>query len=328
MTRKFKARYVAVPISAVALFLVAWVMFAVVTGIFSWQWFNDRAVVANYQPEQEVASMVDASGMNETGKFYFYTGTPELNSSSEFNENCADVINEQSIVLGCYTGQIYIFDVTDERIAGVKDVTAAHEMLHAAYDRLAFWERERVDNLITAQLEQTTDQKILALVAAYDQLEPGYRTNELHSIFGTETRELSTELNEYYARYFSDRERVVAAAERYEGVFYEMEARVIELEQKMTVLESEINTESANYEAEYNSLSRDIDTFNAAVYNDETVFYARRNALIARQNQLNAQADSVNAKIDEYNRYVEELQVLGREAQTLQDNINSQSDRL
>ena len=30
----------------------------------------------------------------------------------------------------------YIYNVNDERLNGLKEVTAAHEMLHAAYERL------------------------------------------------------------------------------------------------------------------------------------------------------------------------------------------------
>jgi hypothetical protein len=263
--------------------------------------------------------------MNSNGKFYFYTGTPALNNSTEFNVNCADVISEQSIVLGCYTGKIYIFNVTDERIAGVKTVTAAHEMLHAAYERLGLWEKERIDNLITKQFEQTTDQKILDAVAIYDKLEPNYRINELHSIFGTEVRDLSDELAEYYGRYFSNRDLTVSAAEQYEAVFRQMEQRAVELETQLTVLESEVNTMTADYESKYYVLSRDIDVFNSTTFTNEAAFYGQRNALLARQNQLNVLADTINTKIDQYNQYAKELQNLGREAKKLQDNIDSQA---
>ena len=306
--------------------LVSFLAFAGLTNTFTPQWIMDRVVVASFQPSPEISRLVDGSGMGERGEFYFFTGTPELNNSADFNRNCADVINEQSIVLGCYTGRIFIFDVTDERIAGVRYVTAAHEMLHAAYDRLGILEKIRINNLLDQQLSQTTDQRILDLVAIYDELEPGHRLNELHSIFGSEVRDLSSELAEYYTRYFSNRDLSVAAAEKYEEVFIKMEQRATELEAQLSSLGQEIEELSAVYDRDFVQLNRDIDYFNNRTFYDEAEFYAQRNTLLYRQAQLNARADSINAKIEQYNQYIEELQALGRDAEQLQNNINSQAD--
>ncbi len=88
--------------------------------------------------------------MNDTGEKLFYVHDPQLLSSQAFNEQCPAA--EKSIVLGCYDGVgIYIFDVQDERLAGVEEVTAAHEMLHAAYDRLSPSRR----NLSTSSLKRS-----------------------------------------------------------------------------------------------------------------------------------------------------------------------------
>ena len=38
----------------------------------------------------------------------------------------------KTAVLGCYANrEISIFNVTDQRLDGIREVTAAHEMLHA-----------------------------------------------------------------------------------------------------------------------------------------------------------------------------------------------------
>ncbi|GHU07766.1 hypothetical protein FACS189431_2850 [Alphaproteobacteria bacterium] len=327
--KKSKARII-VPIAVVAALVVVWQVVANLTGFLSGQWFSDRITVAVYQPSALVADLADGSGMNDDGKFYFYTGVPQIDDRDDFNVDCADAMNEESIVLGCYDGNIYLFDVTDERISGVKYVTAAHEMLHAAYDRLGPIEKNRVDNLLADQLDATTDQRILDLVEIYDTTEPGYRLNELHSIFGTEVRDLSPELSTYYVRYFDDRDRVVAASEKYEAVFEQMERQANDLDAQMASLEAEITSLSDGYDARVAQLSRDIDSFNARAstyggFASESVFYAQRNALIARQNQLNAEADTINAKIDTYNQCVADLQALGREAEKLQHSIDSRS---
>ena len=82
----------------------------------------------------EISELADATGMSETGRRIFFASTPELDDADDFNTHCP--VDEQ-IVLGCYTArEIYLYRVTDERLQGTNEVTAAHEMLHAAYERL------------------------------------------------------------------------------------------------------------------------------------------------------------------------------------------------
>jgi hypothetical protein len=322
---KRKVWSVWLPIVGAVVLLVGLLTAAGLTNTMTPQWISDRIVVASFEPSAEITALADGSSMNDTGRFYFFTGQPELNDSAQFNANCADVLNEQSIVMGCYTGRIFIFNVTDERIAGVRYVTSAHEMLHAAYDRLGILEKNRVDGLISQQLENTTDQNILNLVKVYDELEPGHRLNELHSIFGTEVRDLNDELSEYYNRYFNDRIVVVSAAEQYEDVFRQMEKRANEQEARLVNLSQEIEVLSASYEADVKQLNSDIDRFNVHEFSSEAEFYAQRNTLVSRQAELGFRADSINTKINQYNQYIEELRAIGREIDKLHDHINSQS---
>lgn len=326
MAKKTNKKPIVLPVVLIVGVLVAWQIVASLTGFLSHRWFADQITVAIYNPTGEIVDLADGSGMNDTGKFYFYASIPSLNTAHEFNINCADVMDEHTTVLGCYTGQIYIFDVTDDRIAGAKYVTAAHEMLHAAYDRLGPIEKLRIDNLIDKQLERTADDRILELVRAYDQSEPGQRLNELHSIFGTEVRDLLPELSEYYDRYFSDREKSILSSEQYLGVFYQLEKQAADIEEKMILLESEIEVLTADYEAGYDQLSIDIDSFNATTFTSEAELNWQRNNLIYRSNQLDSNVDIINFKIDQYNQYIDDLQSLGREAVKLQNSLDSQSN--
>ncbi len=84
-------------------------------------------------------------------------------------------------------------------------VTAAHEMLHAAYAELAPGQRRRVDQLLDQAFEASADQRLRDTLAEYADAEPGQRHNELHSILPTEVAELSPPLERYYQRYFEDR---------------------------------------------------------------------------------------------------------------------------
>ena len=319
-----------IPIIIFIVAIVGFVAYGKITNHLSDQWFLDRIAVSNYEPSAEIEELVEKSSMNDEGRLMFYASKPELNERVEFNENCKDLLNESSMVLGCYNGQIYIFKITDERIKGVKYVTSAHEMLHAAYDRLGIFERNHINELVAEEVSKTKDPNILEQLKLYSELEPGHETNEMHSILGTESRELSPELEEYYSRYFYDRSIVVNEHEKYKGVFDELADRADEIEQKMAALETEINIQRSNYEASTRKLSNDIDVFNLEAdngsYSSEASFYARRNEIIAEQNTLSRQVDDINLLINEYNEYVVELQALGRDVQILQNSLDSKKE--
>lgn len=322
------SKTLAIVVLSVSAFLM--VGLANATNIGTPQWFMDQYVVRNYEPSAEIAALVDGSGMNELGEFYFYSGQPSLDGAEQFNINCAELLNEESNVLGCYNGRIYLFDVTDQRIAGIKNVTAAHEMLHAAYDRLSIFDKNYVNELIEKELSQTQDQNVLELVELYADLEPGQEINELHSIFGTESANLSTELEEYYRKYFSDRGKVISENSKYKAVFDDMKSQAEMVEEKMRVLNSEIDILQKQYFVDAEKLNRDIDDFNSRAdsgygFGSEAIFNAERNNLIYRQGALKAQLDLLNTRIDEYNGYVEELRALGKAVNALSSELNSQS---
>jgi hypothetical protein len=303
------------------------------TGVLTPRWLIDQATVLGYRPSEAVKDLSRGSGLSQHGQWVFYAATPQVDQREQFNDNCANVINEMSIVLACYTGQIYVYDVTDERISGVKYVSAAHEMLHAAYDRLPWLERYRVDSMLKRELSLITNERILELIKIYDTTEPGQQLNELHSILGTEVRNLSPELEAYYARYFTDRMMVVGESEHYEAVFTQMSRRADELSQQIEAQSDSIEKRRADYEAKLAALNVDITTFNRRASTDggfasQAAFNRARQSLVGRSNALNAEMQQLNADIDHYNQMVLDLQALGRDAEALQNNMNSQSNVL
>ena len=114
----------------------------------------------DYAPTQEISLLAESSGMNDRGKKYFYVHDPALLDKAAFTSSCT--VGEETIVLGCYiTNQrIYLYNVDDERLAGVEEVTAAHEMLHAAYDRLSPAEKERTNALLEEAYSRVTDERL------------------------------------------------------------------------------------------------------------------------------------------------------------------------
>src|SRR3989344_1018679 len=122
-----------------------------VLGLLNLQAINDWLRLRNYDPPSAIAAIAKADQMTDNAKDLFYVTRPELiNQANDFRQACPSF--EQTIVLGCYrsglSSAIYIYDVPDARLDGVVEVTAAHEMLHSAYDRLGQDEKNRIDGLL------------------------------------------------------------------------------------------------------------------------------------------------------------------------------------
>lgn len=289
----------------------------------------DQVTVWRFTPSSELVSLANRAGLNDEGKFYLYASQAEISSESEFNTACGSLQNERTVVLGCYTGndgRIYIYDVTDTQLDGVRETTAAHEMLHAAYDRLSNSEKDYVDGLLEAQEKTITDSRLLNLIAEYKKSEPNEVVNELHSIFGTEVRSLSPELEAYYKKYFANREEVVALKEKYEKVFTDLAAKQTALVNELNSIASEVNTRQKAYELALSSLNADIESFNQWAQSGvatKSQYNAKRAELEARISGLDAERVAINAEIDSYNAKKAELDKLNIQAATLNQSIDS-----
>ena len=209
---------------AIPLVLALALLAGTIWAVYNQQAIIDRFVVASYQPTQEVNDIVDNIQLTDDGKFYFFAAQPEINNREQFRDNCSNR-DKESIILGCYVSpqHIFIFDIDDDRLTGVKEVTSAHEMLHVAYDRLSSSEKQRVNGLLEEELAKITDEKLQQRLSVYERTEPGEKFNELHSIIGTEILSLSPELESYYSKYFINRKAVAEMAVQYERLFRELQ---------------------------------------------------------------------------------------------------------
>lgn len=246
----------------------------------------------DYEPPTEIVALREGVGFTEEGEKLFYVHYPELRTKENFTGTCSQ--NEHTIVLGCYIShsKIYVFDVDDERLEGVEEVTAAHEMLHAVYDRLSGTELQRIDDLVMGVYEQITDEHLLATIATYEARDPSIVPNELHSILATEYEELPEELEAHYAKYFSNRQDIVAKASAYADEFRKREAQL------------------EKYDAQLSSLKKQIDQLNSDVAQLSTALNTERQQLEALENnpeQYNAAVPSYNAKVRDYNQTVSTL---------------------
>ena len=154
-----------------------------------WQRQNilDAWALRGYEPSVKITALATNAGMSDKGRKIFYVTHPEVQDKAAFYKSCEE--GETSVVLGCYKPRdgIYLLRVDDARLAGVEEVTAAHEMLHAAYARLSFSEKKRLTNLINDTYNNLTDPTIDAKVKLYKESGADV-TNELHSILGSTSR--------------------------------------------------------------------------------------------------------------------------------------------
>ncbi len=280
----------------------------------------------NYAAPAQIVKLADDTTMNEKTRRLFYVYRPSLEDKSAFNAHCSNT--EQTIVLGCYIEHqgIYLYEVPDPRLSGVIQVTAAHEMLHAAYDRLSSKERTRIDKLTNEYAKTITDERLKETVENYRKKDPSVVPNELHSILGTEVRNLPTELEQYYTRYFTNRKAIVDYADAYKQSFTDREKEVSSLDSKLSALKNQIDTlnatletQQANLKANYEALQQQKRSGNVEGYNQSVPGYnqavAAYNASVNRERQM----------VAEYNTLVEQRNNLALEENELIKALDSRS---
>jgi hypothetical protein len=292
------------------------------------QFVADQLSVWQYRPNEEIATLADRSDMTDTGKFYFYSSQPKIESSQQFNNLCSRQENSTAI-LGCYNGRnIYIYNVTDQQLDGIREVTAAHEMLHAAYQRMSSSEKQTINQLLETEYAKLKDNKEFAeRMAFYARTEPGERDNELHSVIGTEVSGISSELEAHYTRYFTDRSKVIALHAKYANVFAGLQARGDQLSEQLTQLGNTIEQESSAYNNGVSQLNKDIDSFNARAksgeFATEEVFQSERNTLTSRADQLDTKRVAINSEVVQYNSLRQELEGVAGQSEALNRSIDS-----
>jgi SecDF, P1 head subdomain len=247
---------------------------------------------------EQMIELVDRTTMTASARVIVGRANPRLDDKERFRSDCKTPEASSTLVLGCYVrGEVFVLRVDRPDLAPVMVVTTAHEMLHAAYERLPTRERARVDALLDDFYATVQDEQFRALVDSYDRDEPGHRSSELHSLVPTQIATLSPELERYYRRYFRDRAAIVADLQRYNGVFLELKARSDQLRGELDALKAQLadldtRLESAKGRAEQLT---------------DQIASLRGEGRIAESNNL---VDAQNTAVDEYNGLVEEYNTL------------------
>jgi hypothetical protein len=296
----------------------------IAVGFLQRQAIVDWARLRNYQPSAEVAALVSRTTMDAKAKHIFYVAHPQLSDRDTFSSQCPG--GEETIVLGCYVSNlhIYIFNVSDPRLEGVREVTAAHEMLHAAYARLSGKERARIDALTAQTFDSLQDSRVQETIAAYRAKDASVVPDELHSILGTEVRNLPPELETYYKRYFINRSVVVAFSEKYEAVFGERKALEDSYVAQLKQLQDQIDADNAQIKSDEQALQNEFAQLESRRNEaDPAQFNTRAAAYNAKVRSFNAQVAAANRLIDQYNVIYEKYKAIVLEENDLVKAIDS-----
>lgn len=281
-----------------------------------------------YQPPAPIAAIADATAMTDYGRKVFYVNHPELLSKSAFRTTCPDeAANERTIVLGCYHSPqrgIFVLDVADKRLEGVEAVTSAHEMLHAAYDRLNSQEREEVDTQLQAFYEDgLKDDRVRQTIDSYRETAPTELVNEMHSILPTEVSELPAELDEYYKRYFTDRQKVVKTALAYQDEFLSRRQQVRTLDAKLNDLKQQIDRTENELRDQQAELSREQARLQSLRQRDAAAYNAAVPAYNTQVSSYNAGVSKLQQLVARYNRLVEQRNAIALEENELSDALDA-----
>jgi hypothetical protein len=289
----------------------------------------DWWLLRGYTAPATVAEIGTQDTMTDKARHLFYVNHPVVAAGKSFTSHCP-AGGEKTVVLGCYVGNdagIYIYKVSDARLDGVEQVTAAHEMLHAAYRRLSTSERNKVDAMLTDYYEHDlTDQRIKDTIAAYKKSEPNDVVNEMHSVFGTEVAQLPTPLETYYKQYFTNRATVTGYTASYQAEFTDRQNKVAHYDAQLKDLKQQIDTNQATLEhqkaaltTEGNKLQAERSSGQIAQYNSGVIGY---NQHVAAYNNL---LDATKGQIDQYNTIVDARNAVALEEQQLTQELSANS---
>lgn len=301
--------------------------------IFHRQDLIDWWRLRHYHAPVVVSDISRQDAMTRQGQKIFYVNRPKVTDKSDFNAVCPSSKAEQTIILGCYhAGQkgIYIYDVSDERLDGVEQVTAAHEMLHAAYERLSSKQRNELNRqLKDFYTNGLHDERIKKTVDAYKQTEPNDIVNEMHSIFGTEVSRLPDSLEEHYKKYFSNRAQIVSFADKYQSEFTSRQDAVARYDSQLSNMKSQIDSLESDLKARQETIGQQQKNLSELRASGNIEAY---NANVSGYNGLvetyNGEVQQLKSLINQYNQIVATRNSIALEENQLAQDLNSKAETI
>ena len=263
----------------------------------------------NYSPSAEISDLSNKLELTPLGQTILTGAKPQLDDSDSFNQHCSVEVSSISTI-GCYTNRrIYIFNVTNTDLVGIKESTLSHEFLHAAWAHLTFYEQSNLTELLQKTYNDSAYHSQLAEdLETYDESE---RLEEIYVRLGNEFQNLPPELEAHYAQFFTNQDKIADFFDLYHEPFDALEEEYHSLISEINDLNKEIEAKNSALSSDGDTLNADIDEYNNCVegrtncgksYSELAVEYDN---LISRQKLFQTDLDELNAMIRKYNDLIE-----------------------
>jgi len=284
---------------------------------------SDYLKAKNYVPSAEMSEIRSALGLTSKGERIFNASSPVLDSRDDFNRDC-NSSDPEIAVYGCYyLDTIYVYNINSPELAGIRESTTAHELLHAVWARLSESERNELIPLLDSAYADNKS-SLDKTLETYDESE---RLDELYVRIGTQVKSLPAELEKHYSEIFSDQDKIVSFYDAYIAPFETYHEKIATLGSEMEAMKSDIDRKTADYESASAEFSTAVAEFNSCAATSgcftEATFSARRAELVATQTSLDARYNELSLLIDSYNKKVDEYNSNILNLNTLQNLANS-----
>lgn len=171
---------------------------------------SDRVAMWINPPGDEVSRLAVDAGLTSRGSTVLFANSPTLEKREQLAASCR---NDSHGILGCYdaaTRSIHLLAIDDPLLDGLDAGIAAHEMLHAVWQRMSESERVELTSLLRAEeIRLSASEDFAIRMSVYSDLDDAGYIDELHSVLALEARGLSPRLEAHYAVYFLDRAGLV-----------------------------------------------------------------------------------------------------------------------
>ena len=299
-----KPKKKSIALKSVAIFLAVTISLGLIIGLVFSQEIVDLLYGLSYEPSAEMSQAISNVGFSSKAEFIMRSTRPSFEEADAFNEYCPSA-NEDVSTLGCYSSfeiRIYIYDIQDDELNGVKESILNHEVLHAIYERLNEGKRNELD----AELDKYYKEHQDFFGDYMDSYTEDMYYTELHSIIGQRVHyaDLSLPLQNHYSQYYADYDKAVGFYDSYHAKLDKIDKEVSALSDEIDAMREDIDQRTAAYNADLEQLNRDIDYHNTQA-NMGYWSQSRYDSLTARSNQLDAVRDNLNNDIEQFNTKVE-----------------------
>lgn len=153
-------------------------------------WTNIFVFYSNLTADKDVKRVAAGAGLSLKGEYIYYKSNPQLVSANQLDKVCPREKSE-NIEYGCFdtsTNSIYILKIPDGRFNSIEYTTAAHEMLHAAWQSLDDQERSNLGGKLMKlyNAKSSAGKKLRTSLKRYGNIDKNLLHNELHSFVGSE----------------------------------------------------------------------------------------------------------------------------------------------